>query len=223
MSSWTSWLNGWLPAPYFGDPEFDSRSGDRLSRCVSWFFLVPSSKCWNSTLKCEDHSFCIISYNLPIRRFIIYAVEKVSLNKVKNKWRSRIINRLQGCRFRHWLWFWLADSVCTNIYSRITFEIQPSHNLSWSRGSSGSIVSDYGLDDRGSIPDGGRGFFFLLALASRPALGPTQFPVQWVPGVLSSWVKRGQGVMLPTHPHLVPRLRMSRSYTSSPLKRLHGV
>jgi hypothetical protein len=29
-----------------------------------------------------------------------------------------------------------------------------------SRGSSGSIVSDYGLDDRGSIPDRGRGFSF---------------------------------------------------------------
>jgi hypothetical protein len=29
-----------------------------------------------------------------------------------------------------------------------------------SRGSSGSIVSDYGLDDRGSIPDKGRGFYF---------------------------------------------------------------
>jgi hypothetical protein len=27
-----------------------------------------------------------------------------------------------------------------------------------SRGSSGSVVSDYGLDDRGSIPDRGRGF-----------------------------------------------------------------
>jgi hypothetical protein len=26
--------------------------------------------------------------------------------------------------------------------------------------SSGSIVSDYGLDDQGSIPDRGRGFFF---------------------------------------------------------------
>jgi hypothetical protein len=29
-----------------------------------------------------------------------------------------------------------------------------------SRGSSGSIMSDYGLDDRGSIPDRVRGFFF---------------------------------------------------------------
>jgi hypothetical protein len=32
--------------------------------------------------------------------------------------------------------------------------------LSRSRGSLVSIVSDYGLDDQGSIPDRGRGFFF---------------------------------------------------------------
>jgi hypothetical protein len=32
--------------------------------------------------------------------------------------------------------------------------------LQKSRGSSGSIVSDYGLDDRGSISGRGRGFFF---------------------------------------------------------------
>jgi hypothetical protein len=30
----------------------------------------------------------------------------------------------------------------------------------WSRGSSVSIVSDCGLDDRGSIPNRGRGLFF---------------------------------------------------------------
>jgi hypothetical protein len=64
---------------------------------------------------------------------------------------------------------------------------------------------------------------FLLASASRPALGHTQPPVQWVPGVLSPGVKRGRGVMLTTHPHLVPRLSMSRSYTSSHPVRLHGV
>jgi hypothetical protein len=91
-----------------------------------------------------------------------------------------------------------------------------------SRGSSGSIVSDYGLDDRGSIPDRGRGFF-ILASASRPALVPTQTPIQWVPGVLSPGIKRGRSVTLTTHPHLVPKLSMSRSYTSSPPSMPHGV
>jgi hypothetical protein len=57
--------------------------------------------------------------------------------------------------------------------------------------------------DRGSIPDRGERIF-PLASVSRPALGPTQPPVQWVPGVLSPGLKRGQGVPLTTHPHLVP-------------------
>jgi hypothetical protein len=43
--------------------------------------------------------------------------------------------------------------------------------------------------------------------ASRPALGPTQPPIQWVPGVLSPGVKHGRGVTLTTHPHIVPRLK----------------
>jgi hypothetical protein len=89
-------------------------------------------------------------------------------------------------------------------------------------GSSVSIVSGYGLDGRGSIP--GRGERnFPLAFVSRPALRPTQPPVQWVPGVLSPGVKRDRGVTLTTHPHLVPRSRNSRSYTSSPPLRLRGV
>jgi hypothetical protein len=34
---------------------------------------------------------------------------------------------------------------------------------------------------------------FPVASVSRPALGPTQPPVQWVPGVLSPWVKARPG------------------------------
>jgi hypothetical protein len=46
---------------------------------------------------------------------------------------------------------------------------------------------------------------FLIAPAFRLALRPTHNPIQWVPGALSPGVKRGQGVTLTTHPHLVPR------------------
>jgi hypothetical protein len=64
---------------------------------------------------------------------------------------------------------------------------------------------------------------FSSSPASRPALGPTQPLIQWVPGFLSLGIKRGRGVTLTTHPHLVLRWRTSRSYTSSPPNPLNGV
>jgi hypothetical protein len=51
-------------------------------------------------------------------------------------------------------------------------------------GGSVTIVFDYRLDYRGSIPDRGKGFFS-LASVSRPGLRPTQPLIQLVPGVLS--------------------------------------
>ena len=45
-------------------------------------------------------------------------------------------------------------------------------------GSSVGIATDYGLNGPGSNPDGDEIF-----LPSRPALEPTQPPVQWVPGL----------------------------------------
>jgi hypothetical protein len=117
--------------------------------------------------------------------------------------------------------------LCNHMFQNFHVELIPraaghGYQNIWSRGSSGSIVSDYGLDNRVSIPDRGRGFFF-QAPASRPALGPTQPPIQWVPGVLSAVVKRSWGVTLTTHLHLVPRLSMSRSYTSSPPMCQNGI
>jgi hypothetical protein len=78
---------------------------------------------------------------------------------------------------------------------------------SWS--SSVSIVCDYRLGDRGSISGRGKGFF-IQPVNTRPAypLG-TRFPF--------SRVNRGRGLTLTTHHHLVPRSRMSRSYTLSTL------
>ena len=47
-------------------------------------------------------------------------------------------------------------------------------------GISVGITTDYGLDGPGSNPDGDEIF-----RSSRPALGPTQSPVKWVPRL--SW------------------------------------
>jgi hypothetical protein len=91
-------------------------------------------------------------------------------------------------------------------------------------GSSVSIVCGYGLDDRAigfRSPAGAKDFSSNLCVQTGSGAHPASctmgtggpFPV----------AKRGWGVTLTTHPHIVPRSRMSRSYTSSPPKRHHGV
>jgi hypothetical protein len=50
-------------------------------------------------------------------------------------------------------------------------------------------VLGYRLDDRGYEYQQGLGIFFFTT-ASRPALRPTQPPIQWVPGALSLAVKQ---------------------------------
>jgi hypothetical protein len=90
-----------------------------------------------------------------------------------------------------------------------------------SRVSSGSIVSDYELDDLATgvrSPAGAEDFSSILCVQTGSGAHPASCTM-----VLSLGVKRSRGVMLTTHPPLVPRSWMSRSYTSSPLKRLHGM
>jgi hypothetical protein len=60
-----------------------------------------------------------------------------------------------------------------------------------SRDSSVGIATDYGLDDGmiGVRFPGGLGIL-LFDIVSRQALGPTQPPIQWIPGALSLGLKR---------------------------------
>jgi hypothetical protein len=52
--------------------------------------------------------------------------------------------------------------------------------------SSVGIVMGYGPDGQGAIPN--RSKIFLLSIAFRLALGPTQPPIQWTLGAISPWV-----------------------------------
>jgi hypothetical protein len=122
---------------------------------------------------------------------------------------------------------WLSLLKGSNLHAKIVVTVTIIFNTSsinMSRVSSGSIVSDYGLDDRAigvRSPAGGKDFSYSLFVQTGTGAHPASCTMGT--GGLSPGLKRRRGVTLTTHPHLVPRSSMSRSYTSSPPKRLHGV
>jgi hypothetical protein len=63
---------------------------------------------------------------------------------------------------------------------------------------------------------------FLFTTASRPALGPTQPPIRWVPGALSLGIKR-PGREADHSPPSSTEVKHAWSYTSTPPIRFHGV
>jgi hypothetical protein len=68
------------------------------------------------------------------------------------------------------------------------------------------IATGYRVNYRGVgvvVPVGSR----IFSTSSRPNLGPTQPPVEWVPGALSPGGKAARVVKLTTHFQLIPRSR----------------
>jgi hypothetical protein len=106
-------------------------------------------------------------------------------------------------------------------FSRATSRVKwlkGEKTYTWSRGSSGRLRAGRS-GDRGST--GAEDFSSSPYVQTGSGAHPASYPMGT--GALSPGIKRGRGVTLTTHPHLVPRLRMSRSYTSSPPICLHGV
>jgi hypothetical protein len=70
-----------------------------------------------------------------------------------------------------------------------SFILQKIPKICTGAGKVSGIALGYGLDDRGFESRQGLRIF-LFTTASRLALVPTQYPIQWVPGALSLEVKR---------------------------------
>jgi hypothetical protein len=98
------------------------------------------------------------------------------------------------------------------------FQTTPKRNGSW--GSSFIIVSDYRLDDRGSIRGRHKGFFSSYCVQTRSGAHPVSCPMG-TGGTFSGGKARPERDS--DHSHLVLRSRMSMSYISSPFCPLHDV
>jgi hypothetical protein len=127
-----------------------------------------------------------------------------------------------ACKFVTSCRYWLhQSSYCFQLFNRTSFQSVPYFSTFYiivsvtTSGSNLSIVAyiigtgiaqavqclttGWTTGRSGFDPRQGQRIFPLSSV-SRPALGPTQAPVQWVPVVFSPGIKRGRGVTLTTPP-----------------------
>jgi hypothetical protein len=113
-----------------------------------------------------------------------------------------------------WMSMKILPCVCTRSWRcYTTFTI-----TTYSRDGVVGIATRYGLERQGIESRWGRDFPHI----SRPALRPTQPPIQCLPGL--SWGKGSRNAVFTTHSHLVPRFTIkSRAIPLFSLRGLHGL
>jgi hypothetical protein len=141
-----------------------------------------------------------VRFPVECRRYCIFTL----FHRYCTTWQSLSVPRWSGVKFSANCYEWFIVSFL-NFLQTNAQKISLTLKFYWLEylcgpGSSVGLATGYGLDGPGV--ESGWGLYF--PHLSRPALGTTRPPVQWVP-VLSRGVESDRGVTLTPRPLLVPR------------------